>query len=214
MLGTIPYKPIKHVRFQPWVGCSYGSRSPRLLVVGMSHYGWEGDEKTPVHLVTNAVIGYWCMSTRTSRFFSNIAATCIGHLPNQEERIDFWNSIAFYNYIQEFVGKAARQAHPYELWERSESGFGEVLLRLKPRLILVIGLLNWGNIGNFGGWEGPMLRGAPESRYAHTWRYPVGDGETALAFHVKHVSAGYNFRKFAPLFREAEQIAKVGCVKQ
>jgi hypothetical protein len=36
------------------------------------------------------------------------------------------------------------------------------------------------------------------------------DGDAALAFHVKHASAGYNFRKFAALFHEAEQVAKAG----
>jgi hypothetical protein len=137
-------------------------------------------------------------------------ATSIGHLPSEEEQVEFWHSVAFYNYIQEFVGDSPRKPHAYELWQRSEQAFAEVLLRVRPQLVLVIGVLNWGNIANLNGWNGEKLRHAPEPRYADTWWYPVGAGEAALALHVKHMSAGYNFRKFAALFHEAEQVAKEG----
>jgi len=55
MAYKLPYKPIKKVRFQPWVGKNYNSRVPRLLILGMSHYSW-GDEDLPDYFVTNAVI--------------------------------------------------------------------------------------------------------------------------------------------------------------
>jgi hypothetical protein len=207
MMYKLQCEPIKKVRFQPWIGQNYDSRSPKLLVLGMSHYRWEKCKKTPDYLITNSVIGYWSTSKRTKKFFSNIAATCIGHLPNYEERVDYWNSVAFYNYIQEFVGDSPRQPHDYKLWVRSEPAFAEILHRLKPELILVIGLLNWRNITNLDGWEGSKLKHAPEPRYADTYWYPVGNGKAALAFHVKHVAAGYNFRKFAPLFRRAARVA-------
>ena len=57
------------------------------------------------------------------------------------------------------------------------------------------------------GSRGPDLGGAPDPKYADTWRYPFDDGTTALAFHVKHTSAGYNFERFTRLFREAEKVA-------
>jgi hypothetical protein len=175
----------------------------------MSHYSW-GDEDLPDYFVTNAVILYRSVTRPAGKFFTNIIATAIGHLPSNDEQIEFWHSVAFYNYIQDFVGDSPRRLHAYELWQRSEQSFAEVLLRLRPQLMLVIGQLNWGNIANLNGWSGANLRHASEPRYADTWWYPQGDGEAALAFHVKHMSAGYNFRKFAPMFREAEQVAKKG----
>jgi hypothetical protein len=176
----------------------------------MSHYPWEGHEKIPDDFITNEVIRHWSTSQRTEKFFTTIFATCRGHLPNDKERIEFWNSVAYYNYIQEFVGDSPRQSHPYELWPRYEPAFAEVLSRLKPQLVLVIGRLNWGNIPDLTGWEGHKLEDAPEPKYADTWWYSVGGRQTALAFHIKHPSAGYNFRKFAPLFRKAEQVAVAG----
>jgi hypothetical protein len=206
MMYKLRYEPIKKVRFQPWIGQNCDSRSPKLLVLGTSHSRWEKVKKTPDYFITNSVIGYWSTSKQTKKFFSNIAATCTGHLPSYEERVEFWNSVAFYNYIQEFVGASPRQPHPHELWVRSEPAFAGVLNRFKPELILVIGLRNWENITRLNRWDRKKLRCAPEPGYAEACWYPVGDGRAALAFHVKHVSAGYNFRKFAPLFREAERV--------
>jgi hypothetical protein len=173
----------------------------------MSHYQWEVEKKTPDYFITNSVIGHWSTSRETRKFFTNIIATCTGNLPTTDERIEFWDSVAFYNYIQEFVGSAPRQAHSYGLWERSHPAFAEVMLRLKPQLVLVIGLLNWGNIDGLDGWYGRNLSLAPKPRYNQTWWYPLGHGNVALALHVKHMSSGYNFRDFAPMFAEAERAA-------
>jgi hypothetical protein len=52
------------------------------------------------------------------------------------------------------------------------------------------------------------LKHAPERRYAEVCRYPIGEGRTALAFHVKHTAAGYNFEKFAALFRSADELVR------
>jgi hypothetical protein len=205
----LPFKLIDKVRFQPWVGKNCNSRVPRLLVLGMSHYSW-GDKNLPDYFVTNEVIRHQVRPDAKEQFFTNIIATCIGHLPSGEERVAFWHSVAFYNYIQEFVGDSPRRSHAYELWQRSEPAFEKILLRLRPQLVLVIGVLNWGSIANLNGWSGNRLRHVPEPKYADTWWYPVGDGKAALAFHVKHMSAGYNFRKFAALFHEAEQVAIKG----
>jgi hypothetical protein len=144
----------------------------------------------------------------SGQFFTNIAATCTGWLPNESERQHFWNSVAFYNYVQQFVGNSPRQHHQPELWERSHAAFSAVLRVLNPQLILVIGVTNWNNISN-DGWAGESLSGAPESRYAETHWYPTGENGKALAFHVKHTSAGYNFRKFAPLYASAVELLKV-----
>jgi hypothetical protein len=163
----LPYKPIEGVRFQPWVGKNFASRVPRLLVVGMSHYSW-GDKNLPDYWVTNAVILHRISGDVRNKFLTNIIATCIGHLPSDEERVEFWHSVAFYNYIQEFVGNSPRRAHAYELWARAEPALAQVLRALSPQLILVVGILNWGNIANLNGWDGDNLLRAPDARYAGT----------------------------------------------
>lgn len=204
MVYRLPYKRIGGVTFQPWVGKVY-EPTRCLLIVGMSHYSW-GDADIPPWFVTNEVVSRRLKGEANLRFFTNIEATCKGRKLTIHERQEFWQSVAFYNYIQEFVGNAPRKKHICELWKRAEKPFLAVLRRLNPKLVLVVGRKNWNNI-SMKGRAGPALENAPERHYGDTWRYPITNGRTALAFHVKHTSSGYNFRKFAPLFRAAERAA-------
>lgn len=89
----LTYKPIENVCFQPWVGRNYKIRTPRLLVVGMSHYDWDG-RNVPKYFVTNEVVQGRMSGKYTSQFFTNIVATCKGRLPNDEDKEQFWQSVA------------------------------------------------------------------------------------------------------------------------
>jgi hypothetical protein len=189
---------IKGVTFQPWVGPRYSSSYPRLLVVGQSHYDWERRE-TPLPDVTREVVRD-AIAHGHGPFFTNIVATCTGELPDESSRKRFWESVAFYNYIQEFVGDGPRKLHAPELWQKSHPAFGAVLACLEPQLVLVLGNANWGYLAPSETKGEPLSSGPGE--YRETWYYPAG-ASSALAFHVKHPSAGYNFRLFAPLVAEA-----------
>ncbi len=203
----LPYKKIQGVYFQPWRGGQYAEHRPRLLVVGMSHY--RCDVEVPDFYFTNQVIEDRIANGDRGAFFTNIVATCTcnDELPSQEAKIEFWHSIAFYNYVQEFVGDSPRTPHPQRLWSRSHDAFGAALRSLNPELIMVVGDTNWNNMPPFdAGIESP-LEHAPKLQYAECGHYRVAEGKTALAFHVRHTSGGYNFRKFAPLYRSAEKRA-------
>ncbi len=201
----LPYTAIEGVRFQPWRGERYENRHPRLLVLGMSHY--QSDVEVPDFYFTNQVIEDRIANGDGGPFFTNIVATCtcMDKLPTQDEKLRFWRSVAFYNYIQEFVGDGPRELHAQELWTRSHAAFAAVLRTLKPELIMVVGDANWNNMPAFDARTEPPLEHAPKPQYAQCGHYRVGGDNTALAFHVKHTSAGYNFRTFAPLYCSAEK---------
>jgi hypothetical protein len=197
---------IEGVTFQPWIGCHYKIGTPRLLVVGQSHYDWESRRREHITKaqVTRRVIKRVIEHGGDRAFFTNVAATCLDELPDAGARQQFWNSVSFYNYIQEFVGNTPRQPHDYPLWERSHAAFIRVLRALRPQLILVLGSANFGSMTD---WKcrtaAPLKSGG--ALYQETWMYSIGSNAPALAFHVKHPSTGYDFRKFAPLFAEARQ---------
>lgn len=199
---------LESVRFQPWKGEHY-KIGEGLLVLGMSHYakpGWGVRDSNKTEAVIKEQI-----EGKRRKFFSNIVTISKGHRPSDTECREFWRSVAFYNYIQETVGKSPRQRHPYKLWSSSEGAFAEVLRCLKPRLVLVIGISNWENISNLGGYEGPRLEQAPDQRYAKTRVYPTGAGKRALAFHVRHTSTGCDFTKFNQLYKKALKAACEVC---
>jgi hypothetical protein len=76
-LGTLHPK-IVDVRFQPWKGSKFEESSSRLLIVGQSHYDWE-ERDIKDCCVTTEVIRDEIKGICRRNFFTNIAATCIGH---------------------------------------------------------------------------------------------------------------------------------------
>jgi len=172
------------------------------MIVGESHYGSEEWTQDSPSFTKNAVQD-WAVD-RGSHFFTKIASLCIGKPPiDAMERLNFWESVAFYNYIQEFVGEAPRTRPTAQMWFRSWTPFKAVLNTLKPQLILVLGRQNWYNMPQLGGTAGEPLVGLGNP-YADTWLYPTDPGEHAVAFHVSHPSSwGFKFEKFVPLFNEA-----------
>ncbi len=198
--------PLPDVTFQPWRGKGYCEGKPRLMILGESHYDWS-DRTDPEHSVTTTVVKLWGIEKRSS-FFTKIAALCTGEIPRDAEaRRDFWESVAFYNYIQVFVGDAPRKRPDSSMRPRSEQAFRTVLAELRPQIILVLGRQNWENMPELGGMAGEPLTSLGNP-YSYTWLYPTAAGEHALAFHVRHPSApGFNFRRFIPLFNEARSRA-------
>lgn len=192
---------IPGVNFQPWVGPEFEMQNsrPRLLILGESHY--DDSEPSPDdYLFTNSVMYSLFDRNCNDQFFTNIVATCLGEVPESEIKRRFWDSVAFYNYVQEFT-PGPRQRPPYEAWARSHSAFRNVLLAIKPELILILGKQNCDRIVA-ADQEGEKLQTGPEE-FRDTWWYETGPRSRALAFHVLHPSFGYSWRKFHPLFAEA-----------
>lgn len=197
---------IKGVTFRPWIGSTFESSKtrPRILIVGQSHYDWKDRKREKVSLarVTRKVIENYIASGKRA-FFTKITSTVLGkRCPDGKQRAAFWNGVAFYNFIQEFVGDKPRLAHRYDLWKKSYPAFRAVLQRLQPDLIVVLGHMNYLN-GPEDGHQGKTLRSGPP-QYCETWYYPTGPRSHALAVHVKHPSTGYKFSQFAPLVKEAK----------
>src|SRR5205085_2056314 len=57
-----------------------------------------------------------------------------------ETRRAFWDRVAFYNYVQGAVGKAARIRPSDELWEASRAPFEAAFARLAPDYVIVFGV--------------------------------------------------------------------------
>ncbi|ENT4838116.1 TPA: hypothetical protein ACNHSB_004962, partial [Escherichia coli] len=96
------------VKFQPWVGDHYHSSryGVRVMVLGESHYG-EPEDYAPDF--TQHVINEHAFQPGL-RFFTIATNLLRGTTdePTAEERREAWQHVAFYNYVQEFVGDAGR----------------------------------------------------------------------------------------------------------
>ncbi|MFA0113957.1 hypothetical protein AB4407_09760 [Vibrio sp. 10N.261.46.E11] len=76
-------------------------------------------------------------------FFTKIAKTLLNYNSsdylNEHERYALWENVSFYNYIQAIVGEGARIRPSGEMWKKSELAFQEVIQRLEPQVIIVLG---------------------------------------------------------------------------
>ncbi len=136
---------MKNVKYIPWVGSLYGNPTNefgglKVLVLGESHYGYESSDtkfKT-INVVEKKA------KKKKKAFFTNIVKVLfkIGRRGGIDLvlRERAWDHIAFYNFIQVLVSKKARVRPTHEMWESAKLPLLQVLDKLKPDIILVLGM--------------------------------------------------------------------------
>lgn len=138
-------KSTSSVKFQPWVGDNYENENLKILVLGESHYGNAEENK---ETFTQDVIKSWALREEGSiKFFTTIAKILSDktevYLSDNNAK-EFWHKVAFYNYVQDFVGEEARIRPTDEMWRQAEKPFNEVLLKYQPDIVVVLGKdLGW-----------------------------------------------------------------------
>ena len=126
------------VTFHPWVGRDY-LESPfgvRVLVLGESHYG-EGDVRPDL---TSKVVRRLGQATRYPFFtvIAKILRGTTGSITN-EDRAGVWEDVAFYNFVQDFVGNQPRNRPTIRQWSDAQEPFETVLAALRPHAVLILG---------------------------------------------------------------------------
>jgi hypothetical protein len=115
---------MENVIFTPWVGKDYynnENKNKRIMVLGESHYcnRWEWDEKhqkecwatkekkcneRDFHI--NLLLDYYNADDKRGKFhiwfrtFTKFTNVFSGKKCEDKEKISFWNSVVFYNYVQ------------------------------------------------------------------------------------------------------------------
>ena len=143
---------MSYIHFLPWVGDNYrnctGLFGKRVFVLAESHYQWS--ENTPLKTYPKLTIE--CIDGHcgggASRFWTRIVNVIQGKMGwrSNEERTEFWSSVAFANFVQESAGFGPRNRPTVEMWEHGRLAFPELLDDLRPNLIIVLGKELWGNL--------------------------------------------------------------------
>ena len=144
---------LKGVGFPPWIGkhyCTENRFGVRVMVLGESHYGAEGTEK-PTE--TEGVVQWFTQRAQTGegermRFFTVIANILRGQggWIGDGDLAQVFQEIAFYNFVQTFVGDAPRGDPSFRQWVDAQAPLKTVLEALKPNAVLVLGLESWRHI--------------------------------------------------------------------
>jgi hypothetical protein len=196
--------------FKPWIGKNYetgGIFPKRIIILGESHYIYNNYEQRNEDLTKNLtiecieeqIIGEW-----THRFWTQIAMTFLNRHLSLEDKINFWQSVGFYNYIQEPIIGGPRIRPTKEMWLKSQGGFRTLININKPQFILVCGIELWRNLPDEGV-QGPIIEGANQE---DTWLFPLNNSKKALAYGILHPSSGgFSSKYWHPFVAKAVKLA-------
>lgn len=170
------------VRFIPWVGLHYerGFCGLRILLVCESHYG---DKKHERPTVTPEIIKALALGEmhpratgkpRRHKHFTLIMAAVknVRERFSNTQRREFWDSVAYYNFQQEFLSDS-RVTPPSDAWKRSDKAFTEVLTVLAPNLIICFSLRNGNRVRSLAGGVPVAVVNHPSSRFTYSKVNPV-----------------------------------------
>lgn len=197
-------KENKSINFYPWVGEKFqeGLAGKKVLVLGESHYCKdqlaEGGVCYPccerckmteelgcfsqTEDVIDCYIDYYSGEPYQQTFLCFERAVC-GREISYDERIDFWNHVAFYNYIQYSQGGPRL---PLEEAEDSSNAFQAVLETLMPDCIIIWGVDKlWNRLPDWGGDETRLS--IDSGYYTKLWNYTI-KGKRIPAMAVYHPS--------------------------
>jgi hypothetical protein len=146
--------------FQPWIGEKYEDGldgGVQLLVLGESHYGQSGTEEAGFTQTTVVKLG----QNKRNPFFTIPAKLVLGMDTSDgisdRERSEFWDRVAFYNYVQEFIDEGARGDRPTtQMWQEAEEPFLNVLQDLNPDALLVLGKGLGNNLPDLDDFDGEV----------------------------------------------------------
>ena len=182
---------MSNVRFLPWVGQAYrvGFAGKRVLVLGESHYCASPQDAVPT--ITRDVIKGLSDPTLEHEPYMNTYTKFVETMVGRDrlthrEKGDFWESVAFYNFVQSPLPKA-RLAPSVEEFRSGETAFFEVLEELRPETVVAWGSRLYNNLPK-GGMQGDDIKG-PDGRWMETWKYFLRDGSPVHVIPIMHPSS-------------------------
>lgn len=178
------------VRFAPWVGPRYeqGIHGLRILVVCESHYGTKAHERptvTPEVLKALALGQKHPQATARLRLHPHFSKIMVSILNSRKhfskiDRSEFWHSVAYYNFVQEFL-PSIRKAPSRSAWDRGERSFTEVLGVLQPDLIVCYSKRNGWRVNELAGDVPVAVVNHPSSHFSYSTVNPIIAEQVELA---------------------------------
>lgn len=173
---------MQNVHFLPWVGEAYtnGISGKRIMALGESHY-CANPETEAIPSLTQSIIKDLTDITSPHEPYKNtytkFERALKGEVVEKKDKLDLWNSVLFYNFVQEPILGPRVPPTPSQ-FNDSESAFFEVLAHYKPDVILV--------------WGQRMFTNLP-TKYAHVKTFTFNDGTTSNCITYK-LENGHNVR--------------------
>ena len=118
-----------------WVGLNYAAAERRVMILGES---WWGELERLA-----GAIERWARDEQADATFSRIFNTCSGtrrERASYDERMAFWNAIAFYNFVQGSLGATRKSRPSGTQFKSAMPAFEKVLKSLSPTCVWIVGV--------------------------------------------------------------------------
>ena len=140
------------VTFSPYIGKRYRSSTNRLMVLGESHYPNNDKSLEQLRILTltvlQAYLDYKNKEKKHERWmntFTKFSNVLNGHRLTGERAVNFWEEVAFYNYVQ--VPTSGTRKSPCKSdFQNSYAAFKKVVGEIKPNIIIIWGHRLWRNL--------------------------------------------------------------------
>ncbi len=207
----------KNIKIKPWLGSEYpksnGVFRHKTLILGGSHYVEDLDTEADHSDFTNEIINIYLDQNSNGRWkatFSTFINSVFGKSASSCERKSFFDSVVFYNYLQEIAGKNPTSAHQYDYHEEKHfNAFTQLLDEQQPEVVISWGSKVWDALPNDWGYgeakkgKGLQINGTEFIRY---YDYPYKNGRILL-IGVHHPSSGYGRDHHHHIFKDLKLIS-------
>lgn len=177
--------------FEPWIGREFdqGIRGHRVLLLGESHYG---DHIAADHRSYTAdIVKRYAIDGPTIAYFTIVYRLLTNDaIPTPSLRAEFWNSVSFYNYVQNYVGTGPRQRPTTANWASGRLPFVQVIDALRPACVVVLGR----NLMRCLQQQHTLTPTATTDIFYYT----TDNGLTTLLATVRHPSGGFAYSRWRP----------------
>jgi hypothetical protein len=185
--------------FQPWIGPEYENGvfgSIKTLILGESHYRFDWPEERD-HELTSYVVSEGVAGRPPTKFIRGVSEAVLGPKASPSVELSaFWDGVAFYNYVQEYVGTGPRTRPTVEAWTSAELPFLNVMSQLRPQFVLVCGGQLWQHVRRLPGLTEAITYDPPKLR-CRMWRKDT-DAQCVAGRILHPSSRGFTGAKWYP----------------
>ena len=196
----------EYIKFYPFIGKKYKEISPKILVLGESHYfppnvtDIEMKEFDNEKLTSRIVLlGEYISEIRENgthpcqyiRCYRYTAAMITGKDYHFSDYI--WNYLSFFNFFQKHAGRGSKGKEFIDeiLIENSQRAYFEIINILKPKLVIA-----WGSTDLYNKWV-PRNDRDPIEDYLYKYKkYP-----DTVIWHIQHPSRGFDYKWYHEEFK-------------
>lgn len=188
-------KNMKNVHFLPWVGTNYakGKSGYKIMALGESHY-CANPETEAIPTLTQEIIADLTDVNSPHEHYKNtytkFERALQGEVVVPADKLQFWNAILFYNFVQQPIS-GARVAPTSEQFEESEDAFFEVLEQYRPDIILVWGQRLYNHLPQVN--EKSKTITFSDGTSSSCLSYQLADGHIVRVLQITHPSAGFDW---------------------